>query len=224
MDYAPSVGPFRRLAGLEPDQDVLDVGCGFGRGAQALTPFLTGRYEGIDVSAERIDWCQRNITPKHPNFRFTHIDVFNDSYNRNGVAASEFVFPFADDSFDLVFGVSLFTHLLPADMEHYCTEVRRVLRPGGHALFSFFLLNPATRQTLAQGGEIADALLERDEGDYSTAYDRAEALVAYRQGYVREVWERIGFQVTHIRPGNWREWATGKRNEYTQDLVVAELR
>jgi len=196
------------------------VGCGFGRGALALVPYLTGRYEGFDVDAERIDRCQKNITPQHPNFRFTHVDVFNDAYHDGGVPASEFAFPYSDDSFDLVFGVSIFTHLLPDDMEHYCAEIRRVLRVGGRLMFSLFLLSPASRAKLAQGGVVADALLENDQGDYSKAYEKAEDLIAYRQGYVRDVWERTGFEITLIRHGNWPEWATGEREDYSQDLII----
>jgi len=89
-----------------------------------------------------------------------------------GIPATEFTFPYEDDSFDLVFGLSLFTHLLPADLERYLHETRRVLRPGGRSLYTFFLLRPK-------------GLLERDKGDFSTLYDEAEALIAYRQGYVR---------------------------------------
>ena len=48
------------------------------------------------------------------------------------VAASEFVFPFADASFDFVSLTSVFTHMLPVDLEHYAGQIARVLRPEGH--------------------------------------------------------------------------------------------
>jgi len=43
------------------------------------------------------------------------------------VAASEFVFPFADASFDFVSLASVFTHMLPVDLEHYAGQIARVL-------------------------------------------------------------------------------------------------
>ena len=213
---------FRVVAELEPDEDVLDVGCGVGRAALPLTTYLRGRYEGFDVDPDLIDWCSAHITPRHPNFRFTHVDVFNGVYNPRGAPASELVFPYADDSFDLVFGLSLFTHLLPDDVTHYLSEIRRVLRPGGRLLFTFFLLAPRSRATLSEGGELADALLRNNRGDFSFGYEQdPEALVAYRQGYVRDLYSRVGFEVTDIHHGTWPQWAIGQSADYTQDLVVA---
>lgn len=225
---AGDVEGFRQLfrsVDLEPDEDILDVGCGVGRAARPITSYLRGRYEGFDIDRELIAWCQDNITVAHPNFRFTHVDVFNGMYNQSGVRASEFVFPYPDDSFDLVFGLSLFTHLLPDDMTHYLSEIRRVLRPGGRLLFTFFLLSPRSRETLSAGGDLADALLENNRGDFSVANEaKPEHLVAYRQGYVRETYERIGFEVNEIRHGTWPQWAIGKSPDYTQDVVVARQR
>ncbi len=37
-------------AGLEPTDDVLDIGCGVGRMARPLVGWLEGRYEGFDAS------------------------------------------------------------------------------------------------------------------------------------------------------------------------------
>lgn len=50
---------FRDLGGLQPDDHVLDVGSGTGRMARPLTAFLeAGSYDGIDIVAESIRWCQ----------------------------------------------------------------------------------------------------------------------------------------------------------------------
>ena len=211
-----------RLA-LRQEDDVLDVGCGVGRVAIGLTTYLTGRYEGFDVDPELVAWCQENISPRYPNFRFTHVNVFNGTYNPQGAPARESVFPYPDASFDLIVGFSIFTHLLPEDANHYLSESRRVLRRGGRLLFTFFLLGPKTRATLSRGGTIADALLERYDGDFATAYEQPEALVAYRQGYIREACERLGFEVTSIRHGNWPDWAIDQRADCTQDVVLASL-
>jgi SAM-dependent methyltransferase len=67
-------------AGLEPHHHVLDIGCGSGRIAIPLTEYLTGGYEGFDVAADRIHWCQETITPHHPDFRFRHVPVRNSAY------------------------------------------------------------------------------------------------------------------------------------------------
>ena len=67
-----------RRFGLRPDHDVLDIGCGAGRLTAALSGFLTGGYEGFDVSPERIAWCQENLPGN-----FQVLDVFNRTYNHH---------------------------------------------------------------------------------------------------------------------------------------------
>lgn len=80
------VNQFVQYCDLQPDEHVLDVGSGVGRIALGLTDFLTrnARYEGFDVDAEGITWCQQNITPRYPNFRFQIADVANPVYHPEG--------------------------------------------------------------------------------------------------------------------------------------------
>jgi SAM-dependent methyltransferase len=69
--------------------------------------------------------------------------VFNRYYNPKGrFRAREYVFPFEPDSFDFVFLISVFTHMLSGDMEHYLAEIARVMAPGAVCISSF-LLTPA---------------------------------------------------------------------------------
>jgi SAM-dependent methyltransferase len=132
---------------LPPGCRILDLGCGCGRLAYELATndALTSQviqYEGLDVDAECILWCQRHITPLNPNFRFHHVDAANTSYNPHGaLKASRVHFPYPPNYFDLILATSLFTHLLPDDCAHYLAEAARVLVPGGAMYLSFFLLN-----------------------------------------------------------------------------------
>jgi hypothetical protein len=48
-------------------------------------------------------------------------------------------------------------------------------------------------------------------------------MVAYRQGYVREVYERNGFEITAMRWGDWPQWAIGQQEGCTQDMIVATV-
>lgn len=111
---------FIALAGLRPEHRVLDVGCGIGRMAIPLTEYLSpaGGYWGFDIVRKGIDWCSERITPKFPNFQFRHSDVYNQHYNPGGtVRACDYRFPFEDNFFDFVFLTSVFTHMVPADLE-----------------------------------------------------------------------------------------------------------
>src|SRR5436190_11466211 len=131
--------------GLEPDHRVLDLGCGVGRFAVALSEYLDerGRYVGLDTAQESIRLCNRWIASRLPGFAFVWADVFNTNYNRGAdLRAAQYRFPFEDDGFDFVFSNSLFTHLVPDDARNYFAEIGRVLRPDGRTLNTMFLLNP----------------------------------------------------------------------------------
>ena len=73
------------LAGV----DVLDVGCGTKIVKTLLDNSLPiGRYVGVDVSAEVIDWLNENVSD--PRFEFHHLDAHNDLYNPDGTPLAEF--------------------------------------------------------------------------------------------------------------------------------------
>lgn len=135
------------FCGLRPGDRVLDVGCGIGRLAAPLTEFLTtGTYDGFDIVPEGIDWCEKNISARFPNFRFRRVDVYSRHYNPDGrVAARGFSFPYADRCFDFAILASVFTHMLPDGIANYCGELARVLRPGGRVWATCFVMTPERR-------------------------------------------------------------------------------
>jgi SAM-dependent methyltransferase len=86
---------FITACGLQPNAHVLDIGCGIGRMAVALTHYLTneGGYDGIDIIPGVIKWCTRKITRQYPRFCFHFADVYNKDYNTRGrVKASWFLY------------------------------------------------------------------------------------------------------------------------------------
>ena len=135
------VGRLRQLAGLEEQSALLDIGSGQGRlaiGLLAELPNIRGYY-GVDVSLRSIDWCKRNISSFHENFKFIHTDIANERYNPHGVEFRKPIqLPLADHSMDVVFLYSVFTHMMSDDVGAYLTDMNRVLRPGGKALFTAF--------------------------------------------------------------------------------------
>ena len=102
---------FITLGSLKPTNHVLEIGCGFGRMAIPLTEFLDkeGSYNGLDIIIDGINWCKSNFTPRFRNFKFKHINVLNERYNKKGdVLAKDYTFPFMDNSIDFVFLTSVF--------------------------------------------------------------------------------------------------------------------
>jgi SAM-dependent methyltransferase len=206
------------LCGLRPDDRVLDVGCGIGRVAVPLTRYLVdeGAYEGLDIVSDAVTWCTENITSAHPNFRFRHAPVHNDRYNPTGVLHdSEYDFPYDDASFDVVVLTSVFTHMLPAGVSHYIGEIARVLRPGGHALITMFLLNAES-----DGLRVLPAstfAFPHDRGPCSIqTLDPPEAAVAYREAFVRSELAAAGLEVD-VHYGSW----CGREATDLQDVIVA---
>jgi SAM-dependent methyltransferase len=208
---------FVTLGGLRAGDDVLDVGSGVGRIAVALTGWLNGRYEGIDVLQRGIEWCREAITPRYPNFRFQVADVYNRHYHPEGrVPASEYRFPFEDRSFDFVLLTSVFTHLLPADRDNYISEAARVLRPGGRCFGTFFLLDEEARRNMGLDGGLDFRF--PGAGYWTTHPDDPEAAVAYEEAEVREQFERHELRITAVRHGTW----SGREDGLSfQDIVVA---
>jgi len=208
------------LGGLTPDDVVLDVGCGAGRVALPLTRFLSGagRYEGFDIAREEIAWCTKHITPSFPAFRFQSIDLYNSVYNPGGVLQpSSFRFPYADRTFTFILLTSVFTHLLPAELEHYLKEIARVARPQARVFVTFFLLNQESRRRI-DSGQSTLAFHHKLDGAVTTDPQKPEAAVAYDEQDVRGMFEREGFAITSLNSGSWCG-----RTDYVsyQDIVVA---
>ncbi len=212
------------LCGLRRDSAVLELGCSHGRTALGLLDYLTlpGRYEGLDIVAPQIEFAQRQITPEFPNFKFTVADIRNDIYNPHGsVSAEEFWFPYEAGSFDVVYAASLFTHLLPLAAEHYFQETRRVLKPGGRCLFSFFVLDyyRGTGTTAWSGYEF-DHSLPNCEGTAVHDPARPEAVLAFRKQTIENLAERANLRLVDVLPGIWSRSVPYSINE--QDLVLLE--
>ena len=214
-------GLLDELAGLRAGERLLDIGCGFGRAARALTARLgpDGSYEGFDTSAEAVAWCARRYPRRHPAFRFTHLDVRNATYNPEGaMAARDADFPYEDASFDVALAASVFTHLLTDGADHYLAETARVLRPGGRLLATLFVLDDEARRLQREG---APAIAFRQEHWPALVSDPAEpeAAVGYDEGWLRARLSDHGLTLRDpIRRGTWsgRTDAAG-----FQDVIVA---
>ena len=206
---------------LQPDHNVLDVGCGVGRVAVALTSFLSPEsgYWGLDITRNGIQWCRNEITARYPNFHFEWCDVYNKVYNPTGKQrATTYTFPFADSTFDFVLLSSVFTHMLPADVEHYLSESSRVVKPGGRCLATFFLLNDESRKLIAAGSSKQQFAHEIDGGRVANK-NLPEAAVAYDEDGVRQLYENVGFRTDEsIFYGSWCGRASFVDD---QDIIVA---
>jgi ubiquinone/menaquinone biosynthesis C-methylase UbiE len=97
---------------FRPETRVLDVGCGTGNYASALTAATNCRVSGVDPSLRMLEWA-RDAAPW-------------ESLKQCGAES----LPFGDDAFDVVMSTDVIHHI--RDRNAYFREAARVLRPGGH--------------------------------------------------------------------------------------------
>lgn len=121
---------------------VLEIGCGPGRLPIGLVAesVPVGGYDGVDIDRAAIAWCRRYLTRRHPSFRFHHIDARNERYNPDGREMDDsFRLPLTDGTYDLIYLHSVFTNMPETDVEVYCREFRRLIRPGGTVFLTGFI-------------------------------------------------------------------------------------
>jgi SAM-dependent methyltransferase len=221
----------RAFAGLGRSSAVLEIGCGLGRIAFPLRYLLDegGSYDGFEIVRRKIDFLERTFARAHPNFRFVWANVRNTHYNPEGeIEAAAYRFPYEDESFDVVFAASVFTHMQPANVAGYFMESARILRPGGRCLFSFFLLDnyrPASQRPNAFARPDFDFVDQPDGADgFATAFpDDPERMTAYRLSLVERMARDAGLTLVQGQiPGYWSGAETGWVG--TQDLVVFKRR
>jgi len=209
------------IADLHREQSVLELGCGHGRTARGLLSYMRspGSYTGLDVDRRRIADAQARIHSRAGNFQFVWADVHNNHYNPRGkVTGAEYRFPFPDASFDVIYAASLFTHLLPDETRNYFAEARRVLKPSGRCLFSFFLLDhyrgPGT--TMSPNYEFNFPFGE--PGVAVRDPNHPDAIIAYSVDALESYAEPAGLKVKRIFPGCWTESPGWAVNE--QDMIL----
>lgn len=211
---------FSGLGGLKQSDRVLDVGCGIGRMAVPLTKYLNkqGGYEGFDIVPKAIDWCRRKITPKYPNFHFQLADIYNKRYNPRGkYISSEYKFPYEDRSFDFVFLTSVFTHMLPQDVENYLSEIGRVLKTDKKCFITVFLLNEESSKLIGIKSSTIDFRFKLD-GCRTVDKVIPERAVAYDEKFIRKLYEK--YKLNIVEPIHYGSWCGRSNFLNYQDIII----
>ena len=138
----------RQTAGFERLSDVLDFGSGCGRVLRHFTGGPGPRLHGCDYNPDLIDWCRR------------HLDDGTYMVNDNDPPLA-----WEAERFDLVWALSVFTHLPEARQQRWLTELWRVLRPGGLLIASL------------QGSYYLPQLTEPER----RRFERGELIVRYQE-------------------------------------------
>lgn len=178
--------------------DVLDWGCGCGRVLRHFYGTPGPRLYGCDYNGTLIAWS----AAAYPKARFAV----------NGLAPP---LPYPDSSFDLVYGLSVFTHLSEELHAAWMKELARILRAGGCAVITtqgghyLSILSPDEQQRFGSG-----RIVVRNAVGVGTNMCAA----FHPEAFVRaEMAERHGFDVVFYE-------AVGAKGNLYQDLYVLERR
>jgi SAM-dependent methyltransferase len=197
------------LAHLPPDWSwdgsrVLDFGCGAGR---VLRHLLDEAQEaeiwGCDRDEPSIDWLNRHMSPP-----------------LQAVAVQEEPkLPFPDAHFDLVWALSVFTHIT-ANWSGWLLEVHRVLAPGG-ALVTTFLGAPMLKDETGEDWDVERIGMNvRLPG---RPLDDGGPLVFHSRWWVEAHWGRA-FEVVRFQErseGHGHDWALLRKRDV--ELTPQEL-
>ena len=160
---------------------VLDFGCGSGK---VMRHFLAEAREcelwGCDIDAPSIAWLRRELSP--PLHAFV---------NRQEPPLDQ-----PDGTFDLVWSISVFTHLT----DHWAAwlaELHRVLAPGGLAIVSF--LGGAMYEGWT-GGAWDEDRIGMTVLDHGQGWERGGPTVFHSPWWLREHWGRA-FEIVRMREG-----------------------
>jgi SAM-dependent methyltransferase len=207
---------YERLGPKPPGRKrrILDFGCGCGRMTRYLNIIDDVEAYGLDVNPDLVGWCQENLNRV-----------------RTVLTCERPPMPLPDELFDLVYSLSIFTHLTEERSRQWLDDIARVMVPGGVLIVSTHGY-PALE--IIRGSSVHQGMFEMDEratGELIARLERerfvftpyrSEVLEVAKAGadyglsfiddqYVSSHWNTSEFQVLEHVPGGLRGW---------QDLVV----
>jgi len=210
---------FKQFRIIQPDYEVLDVGCGVGRIAIPLTKYLdSGKYFGFDIFRDAIMWNDENITKKFPQFKFQLIDLKNNLYNPKGkLLPTQFTFPYLDDTFDLCVATSVFTHMRKQELVNYIKEIKRVLKSNRSCFVTFFLINEQNLQFIKSGKSTMN-FIPINEGYFVVNPKNNEQAIGYDEKVIKKIFNESGLVIDSIKYGSW-----SGRDDFInhQDIILA---
>lgn len=194
-----------RHLGLAPNSDLCEIGCGIGRLAYQLSGFLEGSYCGFDISAKAIAWLEENYAPLLPRFSFNLVEARNARYSPKGeMAATDVSFPCETSAYDMVCAFSIFTHMQWPEIEHYFREVKRVLRPGGRGVLTFFAITNEDDEPELSPEKPFIRCAEAPP-TWTIDPDLPERGIAFADADIRESLGDAGLELLEYRRGFWRD-------------------
>ena len=214
---------FKLLLKIKQSHRVWDIGCGCGLLELALESLgWRGIIVGTDIHKPSIEWAQRTLGSREKTFKFLHSDIYNMAYWPEGkLNASEWLNGFEEKNFDIIIAKSLFTHVLPFELDIYLEHIAKRLVGNGRCLLTFFILNEAQQNYEKKG--LCRIKFKKSDGidEYAVRrLDAPTAAVAYEEKYLQNKIKKYGLEICGcIYSGIWSGNPDGLSY---QDLVILQ--
>jgi ubiquinone/menaquinone biosynthesis C-methylase UbiE len=157
---------------------ILDWGCGTGRVIRHIPDIQKeASCYGVDIDCDGIYWCKKNIE-----------SVYFDCIENQCL-------PYPSNYFNLVYGISVLTHIHHQETNYWVNEIKRVLEPNGVAIITthgsqyFYQLNQLQIKQLEQEGAFSNNF--KHQGDrLLTTYHSANHLKVTLEEYftIQQYW------------------------------------
>jgi len=175
-------------------QSILDWGVGAGRVARYFSHVPNVKFYGADVDPDNILWCQQNL-------------IFGDFQQIPLMPPTAF----EPNTFDLVYGISVFTHLHEDVQFAWLEELQRITAPGAILLMTFHGITTMNFAGIPSLNDLQSLLSRIEENGFviTSSNDQINDVidqkdyyinVAHSKTYIREKWSKY-FEVIDIIPG-----------------------
>lgn len=200
---------YLQKSGIDVGQirNVLDFGCGSGRllvGWHIIMPQI--QLYGCDLNPQLIDWAQQHL-PQAIDCRLSNLNP---------------TLPYQDQQFDMIYLISVFTHLSLETQKQWIREFKRILRKGGYLMVTLhgelyvrntFELRSEHFRTFEHSGYVEEGQANVEGENRYRSF--------HRYDFVRDLFE--GFEIRGYFPnGNDSQHNTLFQIAQSQDVYVLQ--
>lgn len=187
---------------LPIDSKILEIGCGVACLALPIIKHAKqGKYYGLDTNKSCVEWCSQKISPLC-NATFKH------------VIGDKFVIPCEDNELDMVYTTTIFL-ALPIDIiTQYLNEIHRVLKKGGHLIFTTFIWNQSAHPSI-KAKKIKTRFIKSNNISY-LSNSQNEQVIIHSDNILHNCLENAQFAIHETIFGNWNDMSNSST---FQDII-----
>ncbi len=154
-------GAQKVLSSVPAEADVLDLGCGNGGAARELAKRgHSGRYVGVDFSAELLQVARKNVRNPTSDIQFIQADLTAQFTQHSAIS---------NQQFDFIFAFAVLHHIPSRELRlDFLRQARGLMAPGGRFMLSNwqFMNSPRLRARVQPWTTIDIKESQIDPGDY----------------------------------------------------------